>query len=436
MSDLAIQVERLGKLYRIGLPKRHDTLRDQITDAALSPLRRFSRRSRRVTRDDGSDHVWALRDVSFDVKPGEVVGIIGRNGSGKSTLLKVLTRITEPTEGYAEIRGRVGSLLEVGTGFHPELTGRENVYLNGAILGMNKAEIQRKFDEILAFAEIEKFIDTPVKHYSSGMYVRLAFAVAAHMEPEILLVDEVLAVGDYSFQKKCLGKMGDIGQGGRTVVLVSHNLPSIVNLCSRAILLNAGRIVVDGWAADVVQQYLALGSQTSGEVIWPDPTQAPGDQKIRLHAVRILPQDGRVSPDLDMQQEIVLEISYWVMHAGVSPVVSIIVKSGTGERVLASVSLPSENLLHDSLFGTPFPAGLFRTECHFPPGLFNTMSYSVDVHLGSSISTLSVALADVVSFTVHDLKGRDTSGIRWQGVVHPKLAWATEQVLERHGRWG
>ena len=248
MSDIAIRVENLSKLYHIGaLQQRHDTLRDALV-ATVSPRQRPNR----STNSDDTD-LWALRDVSFEVKRGEVVGIIGRNGAGKSTLLKILSRITEPTSGRAEIHGRVGSLLEVGTGFHPELTGRENIYLNGAILGMRRAEIDRKFDEIVAFAEIEKFLDTPVKRYSSGMYVRLAFAVAAHLEPEILLVDEVLAVGDADFQKKCLGKMGDVARKGRTVLFVSHNMGAIAALCTTGVFLEAGSAALRGEAAQVVK---------------------------------------------------------------------------------------------------------------------------------------------------------------------------------------
>ena len=239
MTDLAIRVEHLGKRYRIGERERYRALRDTLADAVKAPLRRLrSPRSPRVV----DNTIWALRDVSLEVAPGEVLGVIGHNGAGKSTLLKILSRITEPTEGRAEVRGRVGSLLEVGTGFHPELTGRENIYLNGAILGMKRSEITRRFDEMVAFAGVERFIDTPVKRYSSGMYLRLAFAVAAHLEPEILLVDEVLAVGDAAFQKKCLGRMSDVAREGRTVLFVSHNLPSIENLCQRVVVVDGGRI--------------------------------------------------------------------------------------------------------------------------------------------------------------------------------------------------
>src|SRR5881628_252867 len=261
MSDIAIRVEGISKHYRIGArQERYYTLRDTLTEAVTRPFQKlaaFFSRNGAGTRTPEAWSIWALKDVSFDVKRGEVVGIIGRNGAGKSTLLKILSRITEPTEGRARIHGRVGSLLEVGTGFHPELTGRENIYLNGAILGMKKAEIDRKFDEIVAFAEVEQFIDTPVKHYSSGMYVRLAFAVAAHLEPEILIVDEVLAVGDSAFQKKCLGKMSEISHGGRTVLFVSHNMEAVLRLCTSAILLKNGQVVDRGSAENVVRRYLA-----------------------------------------------------------------------------------------------------------------------------------------------------------------------------------
>jgi lipopolysaccharide transport system ATP-binding protein len=259
MSENAIELSRIAKQYRIGSKQNpHQSLQDMVTQALVSPFRRARRLFRGVaTAAADLDRIfWALRDVSMEIKHGELVGIIGRNGAGKSTLLKILSRITEPTEGHGEIHGRVGSLLEVGTGFHPELTGRENLLLNGAILGMRKAEIERKFDEIVAFAEIEEFIDTPVKHYSSGMYVRLAFAVAAHLEPEILLVDEVLAVGDVAFQKKCLGKMSEVGRGGRTVVFISHNMAAVENLCQRGILLEDGRVTYSGDIRQTIERYL------------------------------------------------------------------------------------------------------------------------------------------------------------------------------------
>jgi ABC-type polysaccharide/polyol phosphate transport system ATPase subunit len=268
MSDLAIRAEHLGKRYRIGqrfgIGNRYQTLRDAVMYAAARPFRRLRGSGESRARSEEARHIWALRDVSFEVKEGEVVGIIGRNGAGKSTLLKILSRITEPTRGQAEIHGRVGALLEVGTGFHLELTGRENVFLNGAILGMRRREIERKYDEIVEFSEVSKFMDTPVKYYSSGMYVRLAFAVAAHLEPEVLLIDEVLAVGDVGFQRKCLGKMSDVAREGRTVVFVSHNMGAISNLCQRAMLLDGGRIVDSGSVESVVASYVLLATAAVG----------------------------------------------------------------------------------------------------------------------------------------------------------------------------
>jgi lipopolysaccharide transport system ATP-binding protein len=264
MSDIAVRVEKLGKYYQLGKAQvRHNTLRDALVDGLQAPLR-WLRRSGQAQLAPVDDGLWALRDVSFEVKRGEAIGIIGRNGAGKSTLLKLLSRITDPTEGQARVYGRVGSLLEVGTGFHPELTGRDNIYLNGAILGMRRAEIVRKFDEIVAFAEIEKFLDTPVKRYSSGMYVRLAFAVAAHLEPEILVVDEVLAVGDLAFQKKCLGKMGEVAKGGRTVLFISHNMIAVRSLCSRGFLLETGRLSFEGSIESCISAYVSRSEDAQG----------------------------------------------------------------------------------------------------------------------------------------------------------------------------
>jgi lipopolysaccharide transport system ATP-binding protein len=284
MGDIAIRAEALSKQYRIG--KKQDsykTLRESLAGALGSPLRRVGKLLRGQSTDTAEldETVWALTDISFEIKRGEVVGIIGRNGAGKSTLLKILSRITEPTSGFAEIHGRVGSLLEVGTGFHGELTGRENIYLNGAILGMKQTEIEREFDEIVAFAEVEKFLDTPVKHYSSGMHLRLAFAVAAHLQPEILLVDEVLAVGDFEFQKKCLGKMQDVTALGRTVLFVSHNMAAVQALCHRGILLSEGRIVVDTSAAEAIKSYVADSVNTAVQSL-AERKDRNGDGQLRF----------------------------------------------------------------------------------------------------------------------------------------------------------
>jgi lipopolysaccharide transport system ATP-binding protein len=295
MSAPAIRVRDIGKEYKLGLrANARRSFGEALVHLLGAPVRQWRSLGE---KSDGRDLFWALRDVSFDVRPGEVVGIIGRNGAGKSTLLKILSRVVHPTTGRAEIRGRVGSLLEVGTGFHPELTGRENIFLNGAILGMKHEEIRRKFDEIVAFSEIEKFLDTPVKRYSSGMYVRLAFAVAAHLEPEVLIVDEVLAVGDAQFQRKCLGKMGAVSRQGRTVLFVSHNLTAVRILCPRAICLCDGRVVQDGDAAAVVQNYLAEDSDAPAA---PDadlcdwPTRK-GSGEARIVQARLLDASGRVS---------------------------------------------------------------------------------------------------------------------------------------------
>jgi lipopolysaccharide transport system ATP-binding protein len=280
MSELAVRVEGLAKEYRLGgRRERYSTLRDRLGHLASAPFKALRGGG---VRSEQSLPFWALRDVSFGVRPGEVVGIIGRNGAGKSTLLKILSRITEPTEGEVDINGRVGSLLEVGTGFHPELTGRENVYLNGAILGMRRNDIARKFDEIVAFAEVEKFIDTSVKHYSSGMYMRLAFAVAAHLEPEILIVDEVLAVGDAEFQRKCLGKMGEVARGGRTVLFVSHNMHAIKSLCTHGIMLQDGQVFFDGPAPTCVSHYLdqAAAGSGSSSVASPDTRAGSGEWRF------------------------------------------------------------------------------------------------------------------------------------------------------------
>jgi lipopolysaccharide transport system ATP-binding protein len=289
MSETAVHVENIAKLYRLGrATRRNQSLRGRVGDVLRSA----------IGRGEPRPSLWALKDVSFEVRSGEALGIIGRNGAGKSTLLKILSRLTEPTHGRAVINGRLGSLLEVGTGFHGELTGRENTYLNGAILGMRRREIDRKFDQIVDFAGVEAFLDTPVKHYSSGMYVRLAFAVAAHLEPDILIVDEVLAVGDVAFQRKCLGKMGDVASEGRTVLFVSHNMPAIKSLCTRAILLEAGRLVEDGEPDSVVAAYLRTDEVPRAEAIVREGESIMGTGEARLHSVTVLSAAGEVTDQL------------------------------------------------------------------------------------------------------------------------------------------
>lgn len=446
MGDLAFRVKNLSKQYQIGERKGYDyrnrydykTLRDILSDATGAPLRAAAGilrgknpQSVQLQRKPSSNgFIWSLKDVSFEVKRGEVVGIIGRNGAGKTTLLKILSRITEPTEGYAEVHGRVGALLEVGTGFHPELTGRENVYLNGALLGMKRAEIRRKFDEIVAFAEVERFLDTPVKRYSNGMYLRLAFAVAAHLEPEILLVDEVLAVGDYEFQKKCLGKMGQIQQEGRTVLLVSHSMSSILNLCQRAILLDAGRVVKDGKAADVIEHYVATTRTAGGEVVWPDPAAAPGNEKVRLHSVRILSEEGKPTADVDIQKDVSIEITFWNFKEGAKLYAAIHLKDQVGGWVLASSNMTSANLTPDPWFDRPHPTGLFRSVCRLPGNFLNDILYSVNAIVGTNVNHTEVCVKDVLSFRVYDTgaMGKEC-GASWTGVpIRPKLAWSVERL--------
>lgn len=323
MTEIAVQVEGVAKRYLIdqGTRPGYKTFADLLSGLATSPYRGFKSltrgRAREQSKQSGTNgsHIWALRNVSFQVAHGEAVGIIGRNGAGKTTLLKLLSRITDPTEGSLDLYGRVGSLLEVGTGFHKELTGRENIYLNGAILGMMKSDIDRRYDEIVAFAEVEKFIDTPVKYYSSGMAVRLAFAVAAHLEPDILLVDEVLAVGDVAFQKKCLNKMEDVGQQGRTVLFVSHSMAAITRLCPRVILLDQGKIIADGPSHEVVSVYLSSGLGTSPQREWPEAHDAPGNEVVRLRAVRVR-SNGNITDAVDIRQDVDIVIEYDVLEPG------------------------------------------------------------------------------------------------------------------------
>lgn len=435
MSDVAVHVDHLGKRYRIGQREAYTTLRDMLSQATSASLQRLGAALRWHSRNGKArsmavdDHIWALRDVSLEIKQGEVVGVIGRNGAGKSTFLKILSRITEPTTGHADIFGRVGSLLEVGVGFHPELTGRENIYLNGAILGMRRAEVARKFDEIVAFAEVEKFIDTPVKHYSSGMYVRLAFAVAAHLEPEILLVDEVLAVGDAEFQRKCLRKMGDVSRAGRTVLFVSHSMWAIQQLCSRAILLNGGAVDCVGPVADVTLRYLTLGLSQDGERAWTDVASAPGDDVVWLRSVRVCGTDGGLRTVFTVRDGVSVEIEYEVLRA--CPLDAyIFLYNEIGVCVLVSI----DN--NDSPWSdTVRPPGVYRSTCLVPPDLLNAGKFSVFVYISQNLdkAVMHVEERDAVWFAVSDVP--DPAGVRgnyqrsWPAsVVRPRLPWTVERV--------
>jgi lipopolysaccharide transport system ATP-binding protein len=420
VAEIAIKAQGVGKLFRI--PSRqeaYDTLRDSFVRWVKSFLRTGHRKV--LTEDT----VWALKDVSFEVKPGEIVGIIGRNGAGKSTLLKVLSRITRPTTGVVEIHGRAGSLLEVGTGFHNELTGRENIFLNGAILGMGKREIDRKFDEIVDFGEVGKFIDTPVKHYSSGMYLRLGFAVAAHLEPDILIVDEVLAVGDARFQKKCLNKMQDVGKEGRTVLFVSHNMQAITRLCPRAILLDDGKILVDGPADKVVSAYLNSGFGTMAWRDWPEPTKAPGRETARLRSVRTRTEDGRVTEAMDIRRSIFIEMEYDVLKPGHILLPYYDVSNEAGVDVFSTVDL-------DPVWRhRPRPAGRWVSTVHIPGNLLSEgMHYVAAGLLVLNPMVHEFHAPEAIAFQVIDsLEGNSARG-DWggnlKGAIRPLLNWRSQ----------
>ncbi|MBI4188158.1 MAG: ATP-binding cassette domain-containing protein [Chloroflexi bacterium] len=427
MNSIAIRTENLSKLYHIGQLVGYHTLRESLMNAFHSPFRR-ARATENKPRNKGNDYIWALKDVSFEVKPGEVVGIIGRNGAGKTTLLRVLSRITEPTSGYAEVHGRIGSLLEVGTGFHPELTGRENVYLNGAVLGMKKKEIDRKFTEIVDFSGVEKFIDTPLKRYSSGMQVRLAFAVAAHLEPEILIVDEVLAVGDAEFQKKSIGKMNEVARGGRTVLFVSHNMLSLQNLCNRGILLESGRVVMDDAITTVIDKYLNMGAEYNGEVSWASPEVAPGNERARLKAVRVV-SGSQTSGVVDIDKEFRIEVDYWNLEANGRRLVSIHLTNSMGVTLFTPANLPSASLSPDPWYERPYPIGLFRTSCTIPGNFLNDGLHSISVFINATVNDNIITMRDILPFMVQDTGAmrKEFTG-RWLGAIRPRLNWQTNQL--------
>lgn len=425
MPDSAIRVENLGKRYQLGGSggeqngAAYQTLRESISNGARNLIGGGSFRPK--THD-----FWALRDVSFDVKQGEVIGIIGRNGAGKSTLLKILSRITEPTTGKVTIRGRVASLLEVGTGFHQELTGRENIFLNGAILGMSRRELKGKFDEIVAFAEVDKFLDTPVKRYSSGMYVRLAFAVAAHLEPEILVVDEVLAVGDSAFQRKCLDKMHDVGQHGRTVFFVSHNMPAITRLCGRAIMLSEGQLVSDGTPQQVVGTYLTSGLGTTAQREW-SAEERPGNEFARLIAVRIINEAKAVTEALDIRRPIGIEIEFQVLQPGKVLVPNFTITNEEG------VCICHPHDWQDDWRGRPRPVGTQRRTAWIEGNFMAEGTFIVDVAL-SSYDPIVVHFHErhAVAFQVVDSRSGDSARGDYAGhlpgVVRPVLQWTDGQT--------
>lgn len=439
-NDLAIKVDNISKCYRIGLKEaQHDNFASAVVDVLKSPLTNF-RRYRSLYKfgdadiDSGRfteqpDLIWALKKVSFEIKKGEVVGIIGKNGAGKSTLLKVLCKITHPTKGMALIRGRISSLLEVGTGFHQELTGRENVYLNGTILGMSNKEVDRKFDEIVEFSGVEKFIDTPVKRYSSGMRVRLGFAVAAHLEPELLIVDEVLAVGDADFQKKCIDKMQDVGRGGRTVLFVSHNMPAITRLCSRAILIHGGTVADDGPASEVVGRYLTSDLGTTAAREWRDPESAPAGNAARLLAVRVRKSDGTVMENIDIREDFSFEMEYEVLEDGNLLLPHFHLVNGKGITVFVTVDRDP------GWQGRPRPKGFYTSTVRIPGNLLAEGTFIANcVMMSLNPDRIQFFERGAVAFTVVDSMEGDTARGAYSkniaGVVRPLLEWKT-QVNDR-----
>ena len=430
-GHLAIRVDGLGKQYLIGRhqQRRDETLRDLIVEAVAKPVRRLRKHSGGLpaAATERANAFWALRHVSFEIKRGEAVGIIGRNGAGKTTTLKILSRITDPTEGEALIRGRVGTLLEVGTGFHPELTGRENIYLSGAILGMKRDEIASKFDEIVAFSEVGKFIDTPVKRYSSGMYVRLAFAVAANLEPDILLVDEVLAVGDASFQKKCLGKMGDVAHEGRTVLFISHNMSAISRLCPTSIWLDHGGVVKMGDSRSVIADYLATSESVVGQRVWDDWRSAPGDEYVRATSISILDADGSLTNGVYQDRPFVVSIQYRVLKPMMNANAGFDLRTEDGTVVFTSFDADSPEWS-----GRGRAPGVYRSDCYVPAHLLNEGTYFLTMRAGIPFFKGCLLVEDVLQVNVGaSISGEGPTGrmgARRRGVIAPDLQWEVSQV--------
>ncbi len=424
-KNVIIRAEGLGKKYVLGqngddAPYR--TLRETVGDTLKAGVRRLSGGTR-TSATLPTDEFWALRDINFEVRRGEVVAFVGRNGAGKSTLLKVLSRITEPTTGRVSLRGRVASLLEVGTGFHPELTGRENIFLNGAILGMHRAEIKAKFDEIVAFAEVERFLDTPVKRYSSGMYVRLAFAVAAHLEPEILIIDEVLAVGDAEFQKKCLGKMDDVAKReGRTVLFVSHNMVAVNALCESAVWLEKGRQKMMGAAGEIVSRYLTAGVSSGAERVWPLESKAPG-AKFHLLSVRIVDNGQTAAAAIDIERSFVVEIKYQILSP--LPELRVSFRLTTPEGAVAFQSYDEST---SGWFGQRREPGTFRSRCEVPGNLLNELNYLVSVAADVPFVEWLAVEESILAFKIERQRDNTSlrTGERLPGVVNPKLTWHVE----------
>ncbi len=419
MSDVAIKVEGLSKLYQLGKHKS-----GSLRESLVTTWNQLTGR-----KSDPAADFWALQDVSFQIKRGEAVGIIGKNGAGKSTLLKILSRITEPTHGRIEIDGRVASLLEVGTGFHPELSGRENVFLNGTILGMTRREIRAKFDEIVDFSGVEKFIDTPVKYYSSGMYVRLAFSVAAYLDPEILIIDEVLAVGDAEFQKKCLGKMSEVTGQGRTVLFVSHSMAAVNTFCKQGVLLQKGRLVYEGGIREAVEKYISSSRHAAAEKTWETVAEAPGNDTARIVGVRVL-HGEEVSGSIPISDDFCVEIEFVNLQpqAKLSVGLQLFDKSDVG--VLASVNWASASLKADPLTAAAYATGRYKSRCRIPGNLLNEGNFYVNAVLLTDVSSVVAVANEVVSFEIvedGEMRKEYTGG--WLGVVRPKLEWYTSPLV-------
>ncbi len=426
---IVISVDNLSKSYRLGQIGSGTLARDLNAWWARArgkpnPLRKIGQADH-GNRD--GETLWALKDVSFQVQQGEVLGVIGRNGAGKSTLLKILSRVTAPTGGQVKVKGRIASLLEVGTGFHPDLTGRENVYLNGAILGMTREEVRRKFDEIVNFAEVEQFIDTPVKRYSSGMYVRLAFAVAAHLEPEILLVDEVLAVGDAEFQKKCLGKMGDVAHEGRTVLFVSHNMSMITRLCDRTILFDHGDIIADGDTDKVTRKYLSLDTNTPAMRTWTEEN-APGDQVASLRSVKVVDNSGMIKESISIDEKFSIEIGYYNKTTTLRPTAILHFYNEDGTCLFASNDWNNKEWWNRKR--TP---GMVQSVCRIPANFLAEGKITVLVAIGTYNPNIVHAIfPEAVAFQIVDHSYGNASrgsyaGGNWPGVIRPYLKWDVQQ---------
>jgi lipopolysaccharide transport system ATP-binding protein len=426
----AISVNNLSKQYKIGAAQQkfqYNMFRDVIVDTLMTPVRVIQAlRGQGMRGTKGISTIWALDDVSFDLEEGMVLGIVGRNGAGKSTLLKILSRVTEPTKGTVSVRGRVGSLLEVGTGFHPELTGRENIYMNGAILGMKSAEIDRNFDEIVDFSEVGQFIDTPVKRYSSGMYLRLAFAVAAHLEPEILVVDEVLAVGDAEFQRKCLGKMGDVAQQGRTVLFVSHNMSAILRLTQEAIVLNKGKLLKRAPTAEAVDFYLSSGQAESGQRIWRAEDVPAASAPFRPVAVRIKDGGGNIVDTVRSIEPVMIEMEYQIDAPITGLRVGIYISTMRGEYIFTAFD--TDDAKQYEQFGSR-QAGRYVSRCTIPADFFNEGRYSLGVNASSFGVKRYLMDENALSFNV-DISG--APGTQWpevrQGPVRPRFDWKIEKL--------